>query len=116
MRWSNSSISSAFIALASDIIIWRCTTTANFSLGAAPTRWVGESGVSSSGCSRLERLEPAHQGVVLGVGKLGIVEDVVEMVVTVDLLAQLFGFGARALEIVLGHRRSGRDGSIQRRP
>jgi hypothetical protein len=37
------------------------------------------------------------------------------MVVKVYLLAQLFDFGARALEIVPGHRRSGRDGSIQRR-
>ena len=63
----------------------------------------------------LERLEPAHQGVILSVGQLGIVEDVIEMVVKVYLLAQLFDFGARALEILLGHRRSGRDGSIQRR-
>ncbi len=53
-----------------------------------------------------ERLEPAHQGVVLGVGQLGIVEDVVEMIVTVYLLAQLVDFRPRALEIVLGHRRS----------
>ena len=62
-----------------------------------------------------ERLEPAHQGVVLGVGQLGIVEDVVEVVVTVYLLAQLFDFRPRALEIVLEHRRSVCGGSIQRR-
>ena len=58
------------------------------------------------GMLALERFEPAHQGVVLGVGQLGIVEDVIEMVVTVYLLAQLVDFRPRALEIVLRHRRS----------
>ncbi len=50
----------------------------------------------------LERLEPAHQGVVLGVGQLGGVEDIVEVVVMVDLLAQLLDFRPRALG-ALGH-------------
>ena len=91
MRLSNSRISSAFIALPSDIIGRRCTTTPNFSLGAAPTRCVGESGVARLRMLALERFEPAHQLVVFGVGNFRIVEDVVAIVGAVDLVAQLFG-------------------------
>ena len=66
----------------------------------------GRIGREQFGMRGFERLEPAHQGVVLGVGQLGGVEDVVEIVVAVYLLAELFDFRPRVLEIVLGHRRS----------
>ena len=49
MRRSNSSISSALIAFPSDNIMRRWRTAANSWLGAAPTRWVGESRVRISG-------------------------------------------------------------------
>ena len=49
-----------------------------------PTRCVGESGVTRSGCSRLERLELLHQRVELGVRDLGVVEDVVALFVMAD--------------------------------
>ncbi len=51
MRASNSASSSSRMALARDIIWRRCLILANLSLGAAPTRSVGESGVFSSGCA-----------------------------------------------------------------
>ena len=54
------------------------------SAGGAPTRWVGESGVTSSGCSVLERLELVEERVVGAVVDLGIVEDVVAVVVVLD--------------------------------
>src|SRR5216683_3028003 len=50
-----------------------------------------------------ERLELAHQRVVLSVGDLGIVENVVAVVVMIDLLAKLFGFALKLLKVV-SHR------------
>ena len=51
MRSSQARSSSSLRALASDSIGCRCVTGSNRSSGLAPTRWVGESGVTSSGCS-----------------------------------------------------------------
>ena len=43
--------SSSLRALASDSIGWRWVTLVSAETGSPPIRWVGESGVSSSGCS-----------------------------------------------------------------
>ena len=59
------------------------------STGRPPTRWVGESGVTSSGMLRLERLELVQQRVELVVGDLGIVVDVVALFVMPDRVAEL---------------------------
>ena len=58
------------------------------SAGLPPTRWVGESGVMRSGCSASRALRRFMQGVVLGVGEHGGVEDVVEVLVVAELVAQ----------------------------
>ena len=56
--------------------------------GAAPTRWVGESGVASSGsCSSSSEL--VEEPVELRVRDLRLVEDVVTVEVVVDQVAQL---------------------------
>ena len=57
--------------------------------GLAPTRWVGESGVTQVGVLRLEVAQLVQQRVVLGVGDLRVVEDVVAVVVVLELRAQL---------------------------
>ena len=69
-----------------------CGTLTKPSRGLPPTRWVGESGVTSSGWSRFEFLKPPHQRVVFGVADLGLVEDVVQVLVTMQLIAQLVDF------------------------
>jgi hypothetical protein len=38
--------------------------------GAAPTRWVGESGVISSGCCALQLAQLAHQAVIFRIRAL----------------------------------------------
>src|SRR5712692_5617660 len=76
-----------------------------FFAGFGPDTLSGRVGREEFGMLGLERLEPAHQGIVLGVGQLGGVEDVVEVVVTVYLLAQLLDFRPPALDI-LRHRGS----------
>ena len=69
-----------------------CSACTKLSAGSAPTRWVGESGVTSSGfASSISRRLP-EEGVVLGVAYLGPVEYVVEVVVAVELVAQRRGF------------------------
>ena len=50
-RRSKLAMSSSSKALLSESIGTRCCTSAKPSRGAAPTRWVGESGVASSGCA-----------------------------------------------------------------
>ena len=91
--------------MSSESIGARCGTGRNSSAGAAPTRWVGESGVISSGNVILERAELADQLVVLGVRHLGVVEDVVAVHVVVDELAELLdpelGLGEVALVLLL---------------
>jgi hypothetical protein len=51
IRWTHARSSSSSRAFASDSIGWRCSTGSNLESGRPPTRWVGESGVSKSGCS-----------------------------------------------------------------
>ena len=85
----------------SDSIGVRWRTSASAPLGAPPTRWVGESGVRSSGMLLLEVLELAEQAVVLGVADLRRVLLVVEAVGALEARAQLGGarllfLGARA--------------------
>ena len=52
--------------------------------GAAPTRCVGESGVTSSGCASSSACELVVERVVGGVGDLRVVEDVVAVGVVLD--------------------------------
>ena len=93
MRRTKSSTSSSLKALASDSIGPRAAPSRTSPDGAAPTRCVGESAVASSGCSRFQRLEFAHQPVVLGVGDRRIVEHVVAVVGVVDQATQFGGAG-----------------------
>ncbi len=51
MRATQARSSSSERALASESIRCRWVTFASLETGAPPTRWVGESGVTSSGCS-----------------------------------------------------------------
>ena len=51
MRWIQAWRSSAECALASDSIGWGWLTFSSSETGSGATRWVGESGVTSSGCS-----------------------------------------------------------------
>ena len=67
-----------------------CRTLTNPSRGLPPTRCVGESGVISDGCSALQILQLLHQLVEFRVADLGIVENVIEIFVVADLLAQRF--------------------------
>ena len=62
----------------------------NPSRGLPPTRCVGESGVTSDGMLGLEILQLLHQLVEFGVADFGIVENVVEVFVVANLLAQGF--------------------------
>ena len=51
MRATQARSSSSERALASESIGRRCWTFWSAETGSSPTRWVGESGVTSSGCS-----------------------------------------------------------------
>ncbi len=51
IRWIQARSSSAERALASESIGWGWLTFSSSETGSAPTRCVGESGVTSSGCS-----------------------------------------------------------------
>jgi hypothetical protein len=51
MRSIHARSSSSERALASESIGCRCVTFSSLPTGSPPTRWVGESGVTSSGCS-----------------------------------------------------------------
>ena len=76
-------------------------TEAKSTDGAAPTRWVGESAVTRSGCSSSMRPQLAQEGVEIGVGDLGRVLLVVLLVVVGDLGPQLLdalGRGPRSTE------------------
>ena len=57
--------------------------------GSPPILCVGESGVTSSGCSRLDRPQLVEQRVVLVVPDLGIVKDVVAVVVVFERAPEL---------------------------
>ena len=50
-RSSKAAISSGVVTFCSESMGWRWRTVANSVAGEAPTRWVGESGVRSSGCA-----------------------------------------------------------------
>ncbi len=50
-RSAHARSSASLRAFASESIGWGCRTEANCDEGGAPTRCVGESGVTSSGCS-----------------------------------------------------------------
>ena len=58
------------------------------SAGLPPTRWVGLSGVICSGCCCSSRLQLLEQRVVVRVRDLGIVEDIIEVFVTTNLIPQ----------------------------
>ena len=67
-----------------------CSTDANpVEKPAPPTRWVGESGVSSDGELVLDRLQLPQQDVELAIGHGGRVEHVVPELGIGDLLGQL---------------------------
>ncbi len=87
--------SSGLKALSRLIMGTRWTTGANRAEGAAPTVVVGESGHHQVGMVGLDGPQLAHQGVVLGVGDLGVVEPVVAVVVVGDQGPQLLGPGHR---------------------
>src|SRR3546814_5922496 len=105
IRRSKSRTSSSPKALASDSMRSACVTCAKAPDGAAPTRWVGV-GRGQAGMFGLQRLEFAHQAVVLDVRDVRLVEAVVAMVGVVDQAAQFGdaggGFGGHWG--VLGHR------------
>ncbi len=63
-----------------------CGTLTNPSRGWPPTRWVGESGVRSSGCASSRSAQLAHRAVVFSIGDLGLIENVVEVFVMFQLL------------------------------
>ena len=70
-----------------------CGTLMKPSRGLPPTRCVGESGVSEFGMLRLpDRCKSAHQRVVFGVADLGLVENVVQMLVVAQFVAQFLHF------------------------
>ena len=87
--------SSSLNALSRLIIGTRWRTSWKRPDGAAPTACVGESGVASAGIVRLELPQLHHEEVVLGVGDLGRIEHVVQLVVVDDLLAELRRPGCR---------------------
>ena len=93
--WSSSELK----ALSRLIIGTRWATGANSVDGAAPTVEVGESGHHQVGVLGLDGPQLAHQGVVLGVGDLGIVEPVVAVVVVRDQGPQLLGPGHRVATV-----------------
>ena len=72
-------------ALSSESRRFEWATGAKSSLGAAPTRWVGESGGDELGVAALERLQLAHELVVFGVRHLGLAEHVVAVAVVLEL-------------------------------
>ena len=70
-----------------------CATLTKPSRGLPPTRCVGESGVISSGCSRLELLQLVHQLVEFGVADFRIVEHVIAVLVMANLVSEIFKLG-----------------------
>ena len=52
----------------------------------------GGVGGDERGVGLFEGLELAHEGVVLGVGELGLIEDVIEVFVVAEILAELLNF------------------------
>ena len=66
-----------------------CWTDVKAERGSAPMRWLGESGVIRSGCCSSIARSFAHEGVVLVVGDLRVVEHVVVMVVEVEVGLEL---------------------------
>ena len=91
MRATHARSSSSERALASEYIGCGWRTFSSLETGSAPTRWVGESGVTSSGCSASMPPQLVEQRVVGVVADDRVVEDVVAVVVLGDLAAQLGG-------------------------
>ena len=60
-RASNSTRSSAAMALSSESMATRCSTGANSSAARPPGRWVGLSGVTSSGCASSSATSSRHR-------------------------------------------------------
>ena len=89
IRSTHARSSSSERTLPSDSIGSRCCTFSSRPTGSPPTRWVGESGVASSGWRLLDRPQLVQQPVVLVVADLGVVEHVVAHGVMLELLAQL---------------------------
>ena len=90
------------VELADSSSPWRWRATASAACGgrlrsarpaAAPTRWVGESGLTSSGCARSSSSSSRNSASYSASRDLGRVEHVVEPVVLLDL-------GAEALDLV----------------
>ena len=67
----------------------RCRTVSNFSRGAAPTLWVGESGVTSS-VLLLQSGQLLQQAVEFRIGDHRIIQDIIAVIVVIDLLPELF--------------------------
>ena len=87
-RASHAAISSSVVHLSSDSIGSRWTTVPNWPCGVDPTRCVGESGVTSSGCSASSARRRSNNASYSPSRYFGIVEDVVAVVVVVDRVAQ----------------------------
>ena len=88
MRRSQSRSSASLVVLASESIGVECRTLANWPLTWPPTRWVGESGVISSGCldssSISSSIRRSNSASVIS----GDVEHVIAMLVVANLVAQ----------------------------
>ena len=93
LRTSSAHLTSAssVVTFSSEPICSRCRTFWKRSDSGAPTRCVGESGVTSSGLRLLERDQLVVEPVVLGVRDRRLVEHVVLVEVAVEQLAQLGG-------------------------
>ena len=67
---------------------------------------MGESGVTRLGVRGFQLLEPAHHAVVLGVRDLRPVQDVIQILVMVQLFAEIFDlfFDIPVHNLIGGHR------------
>ena len=93
MRRSQSRSSASLVVLASESIGVECCTLANWPLTCPPTRWVGESGVISSGYFDSNSISwSIRQAIEFRVADFRVVEDVVTVLVVADLVAQSVEF------------------------
>ena len=90
--------------LSSESIGTRCLTRANFSLGAPPTRWVGDSGVTNSGKFLFQILQFLEKNVVIPVADGRAALDIVGMIVPPDFIGQ---FGVTGFGVVESQRNLG---------
>ena len=91
-RPSKSRSSPSFSALSRLSIGDECATLTKPSRGLPPTRWVGESSVTNSGCAASSALQLPHHHVVLGVRDFRRVQHVIKILVMRNFLAQRFDF------------------------